>query len=48
MLERPKISQSQQPKSLGISPSDLASKTLVVKIENGVKETGRITKGRFD
>ena len=35
MLERPKISPSQQPKSLVISPSDLASKSLGVKIENG-------------
>ena len=34
MLERPKLSQSQQPTSLGISPSDLASKSLGVKIEN--------------
>ena len=42
MLERPKISQSQQPKSLGISPSDLASKSLNVKIEN-VQVTWRNT-----
>ena len=35
MLKRPKISPSQQPKSLGILPSDLASKSLWVKIENG-------------
>ena len=35
MLERLKISQSQQPKSLGILPSDWASKSLKVKIENG-------------
>ena len=34
MLEWSKISASQQPKSLGISPSDLASKSLGVKIEN--------------
>ena len=34
MLEQPKISASQQPKSLGISPSDLDSKSLEVKIEN--------------
>ena len=35
MLERPKISPSQQPKSLGISPSDFPSKSLGVRIENG-------------
>ena len=35
MLERPKIFPSQQPKSLGISPSDLASKSHGVKVENG-------------
>ena len=36
MLERPKISPSQPPKSLGISPSDLAFKSLGVKIENSL------------
>ena len=44
MLERPKISPSQQPKSLGISPSDLASKSLGVKIENGQVTCGGIFK----
>ena len=34
MLEQPNISPSQQTKSPGISPSDLASKSLRVKIEN--------------
>ena len=35
MLERPKIFPGQQPRSLEISPSDVASKSLGVKIENG-------------
>ena len=35
MLERPKISSSKQPKSPGILPSALTSKSLGVKIENG-------------
>ena len=35
MLERPKISPSQQPKSFGISPSDLAGELLRVKMKNG-------------
>ena len=35
MLERPKIYPSQQPQSLGISPSKLASKLLGMKIEHG-------------
>ena len=34
MLQWPKISPSQQPKSLGISPNGFASKSLRVKIEN--------------
>ena len=35
MLERPKLPPSQQTKPLGISPSDLASKSTEMKIENG-------------
>ena len=41
MLERPKISPSQQPRSLGTSPSHLASKSLGVKIENGEVTWGK-------
>ena len=41
MLERPKISPSQQPMSFGISPSDLASNSLGVKIENGQVTWGK-------
>ena len=41
MLERLKISPSQQPRSLGISPSDLASKSLGLKIENGEVTWGK-------
>ena len=48
MLERPKISPSQQPRSLGISPSDLASKSLGVKIENGQVTLGEKNSSDLD
>ena len=41
MLGWPKISPSQQPRSLGISPSDLASKSHGVKIEYGQVTWGK-------
>ena len=47
MLERPKISPGKQPRSLGISPSDLASKSLGVKIENGEMTRGEGGGGGF-
>ena len=43
MLERPKITPNQQPRSLGISPSDLASKSLGVKRESGQVTWGKIS-----
>ena len=42
ILEQSIISPSQQPKSPGISPSDLASKSLGMKIENGRDLDGKI------